>query len=549
MLDDHVNALVLNALNLCAAHFAGQEAVLRIILEVAAAVGRTMGIAARTIETDDVGKQAVVADHVAHIINEIPVEGRRHHVLGGEGRGLDIAQTGAQNGGRQALRAVLVAGAGGLHGSDRHSPVEGIADGRDHFLKGQLIQQLFPIRIIIVLADHVIERQAVVSAQSGHHHRCIVGGIILNILQSGNQLVGQRQLQGLRGPGAFPIVAAQPDNLLFHAVIEIDIRRGELVFNGRAIEGNRIGGGIQLFLRPHKRHVGIAFGVHAVGSGIAFRSEDVVDRVMRIGRHGQIVIAGVQNIGARAVGIIGSQIPLVHINRNGFRAARLQNAGLVKAAQLNGSLFHVVVDVILGVGRLRIDLNGLLARCLAMVGHSNAHFILIGSGIVFHRHVGVAELGVAQTMAKRECNIVAVDKAAGIAGAHNDVFIAGLIILVAHIDAFLIDHIALGAVRNQPEVAGVPGRHKIPHGGRGVVVIAVGVHQRAGGIDLARQNIRHRIGSADAHAADPQTGVDVIGIPLEEIHLQRIRGVEQHNDAPDRAGRLQIVRLGGVNVC
>jgi hypothetical protein len=65
VLHNDVHALVLNALNFRAADFAGKEAVLRVIFEVAAGIGRAVDVRARAVQADDVGPQAVVADYIA----------------------------------------------------------------------------------------------------------------------------------------------------------------------------------------------------------------------------------------------------------------------------------------------------------------------------------------------------------------------------------------------------------------------------------------------------------------------------------------------------
>ena len=47
-----------------------------------------------------------------------------------------------------------------------------------------------------------------------------------------------------------------------------------------------------------------------------------------------------------------------------------------------------------------------------------------------------------------------------------------------------------------------------------------------------------------AHATDPQNRVDAVGIPLKEIHLQRIGGVDQNNDLLENTLILQLLDIG-----
>ena len=130
----------------------------------------------------------------------------------------------------------------------------------------------------------------------------------------------------------------------------------------------------------------------------------------------------------------------------------------------------------------------------------------------------------------------------GIALTHNGVKVSGLVILVAHIDAFLIDHVGRSLIGDLAVKVGILQSNVVVHCRRRQVVVAVGIHQTAGGVDLARQNVGDGIGAADAQTADPQAGVHIVVI--QEVHLQGIGGVDQHHDAGDLALLLQAVRIG-----
>ena len=127
----------------------------------------------------------------------------------------------------------------------------------------------------------------------------------------------------------------------------------------------------------------------------------------------------------------------------------------------------------------------------------------------------------------------------GIALTHNGVEVSGLVILVANVDAFLIDHVGRCLVGDLAVEIGVLQSNVVVHGGRRQVIIAVGIHQTAGGVDLARQDVGDSIGAADAQAADPQAGVHIIVV--QEVHLQCVGGIDQHYDAGDLTLLLQAV--------
>ena len=262
---------------------------------------------------------------------------------------------------------------------------------------------------------------------------------------------------------------------------------------------------------------------------------------MGVGSYGQIVVTGIQNIGLGAVGIVSCQVTLVHQNLNCLSRAGFQNTGLAETDQLHSSLFNLVFLVIVGVGRLGIDLHGLLACHLTVVGHSNSNLKLVGLSVIDYLHITVIKSGIAQSEAEGERHVTSVGIAACVTGAHNKIFVPGLVILVTYIDAFLVDQVGLCIVGDiLAIVTGIGHRNGILHCRRREVVIAVGIHQRTGGIDLAGQDVRHRIGAVSAYTADPQHCIHCIFVFLQEFHLQSIGGVDQHDNGLDLAIRLHL---------
>ena len=161
-----------------------------------------------------------------------------------------------------------------------------------------------------------------------------------------------------------------------------------------------------------------------------------------------------------------------------------------------------------------------------------------------HVEIGVFKGGIGQSVAEGERHHAVVIKVTRIAGAHDGVLIAGLIVFVADVDALLIDHVGAGIGGNFAAlVPRIGDGGEVAHGGGGEVVVAVGIHQRTGGIHPSCQNFRHRIDAGNAHIADPQTGVHAVLIVLQEVHLHRVGGVDEHDETLEGAVLLQGRKL------
>ncbi len=218
----NVHALGLDCGHLVGAHLAGEEAVLGVVLEVAAAVGGAVNIIARAVENSYLSGNAVVADDIADSGHQLGVEGGGHHILRGEGGGVHLVGIGAEEGSRQTLGAVLVTGTGRLNGKDWHSPVKGVADEAHHLVEGQLVEQVIPEGIVVVQADHVVESHAIVGAEGGHVHVLVVVGGVEHQLQVLDESLRQGDGHAC-GPGASPVAAGEVGDRLLNAVVEVDI--------------------------------------------------------------------------------------------------------------------------------------------------------------------------------------------------------------------------------------------------------------------------------------------------------------------------------------
>jgi len=507
-----------------------------------------VNVVAGAVQAGDVGFQAVVADDLADLGHDLGVEGGSHNVLRGEGGGGQLALVVAQQAGGQTLGAVLVTGTGGFHALDGHGPVEGVANQGVHLVEGHLIQQLVPLGIVVVQTDHVVQLDAVLGAEGGHINALVVGRIVADVLQVLLEQLGQGQLDGFGGQGAVPVRAAQPGHGLLNALVQVGVGAGQLVGDGGAVFAGGIGSGVEGVLGPGVGQVGVAVGGHlAVGGlhGVALGSQNVVDSVVGIGGGGEVVVTGVEDVGAGAVGVVGSNVALVDGHGQRLGSARLDHAGLAEADQRNGRLLDAVFLVVVGVGALDIDLHGLFAGHVAGVGDLDGDGVGVIGGIVADVHVADVEVGVAHAVAEGVSHDVAVGVVACVAGAGDEVLVAGLVVLVAHIDAFLVDHVglSLGGHIAALDIAFVGGGGEVPHGGGAEVVVAVGIDQAAGGVDLAGQDLGHGIDAGDAHVTDPQCGVDVVLVVLEEIDLQGVGGVDQQDGLFDGA---VFLHLGNV---
>ena len=543
VLHDDVNTLFLDGGNLVGAHHTGEEAVLGVILKVAAAVRGAVDVVARAVQAGNVGAQAVVADDRADRSHQVGVEGRSHDVLRRKGRGSQLGSAAAQQAGGQALGAVLIAGAGGLDALDRHRPVERIANEGVHLVEGQVVQQVIPLRVVVVEADHVIQGDAIVLAHGRQVHGLVVGGVVADILQVFLQLLGQGQLDGLGGQGTVPVAAAQPGHGVVLAVVQIRVGAGQLVGDGGAVLTDRVGRGVELILSPRIGQVGVAVGGHlAVGGShrIALGSQDVVHGLVGVVGGGEIVVAGIQNVGARAVGVIAGDIALVDVHGNDLGGTGGQFARLAEADQGDGGLLDAVLLVVVGVGALHVELHGALARDCAGVRDLDSDGINVQRVVVVDGHIAELEIGVAQTIAEGVRHNVAVGVVARVARAHDVILIARLVVLVAYIDALLVDHVgaALGRHIAALDIAVVDAGGEIPHGGGAVIVIAVGIDQTAGGVDVADQNLGNGVDAGDAHVADPECGIHVVVVVLQEVDLQGVSGVDEDDDALDLAAFL-----------
>ncbi len=264
----------------------------------------------------------------------------------------------------------------------------------------------------------------------------------------------------------------------------------------------------------------------------------------------KVVIPGVEDIGLRLIGVIACQIVLADRDRKVFRRAR-GDLLFVEAAELHRGLFHPVQAVILGIRRLEVDLHRVLAVNSGVVFHVDTYRQALAR--ILDGKIRVDKIGVAEAVTEGKGDLRAVVKLTRVALTEHIVLVARLKIPVADIDPLLIDDVIQVAFVDTGRCVVLRGSKPVGlrvcvregvvvcHGGRSMVVLEKGIHNPAGGIDLARQDISHRGDAIHAQISDPEHGVKVVIV--DEIQLQRAGGVEQHHDLLEDAlflERLQV---------
>ena len=475
MLGVHIDALGGRALHLGRAQLAGQEAVLGIILKVAAGEGGAVDVHARRVQADDAVGQRLRAEDAAEFLDQRFIPGRTDDDLAREG---DAAQGADQ--GVDAGRAVEVGGRGLADGGDGGRGPAAVEDHGRHVLIAELLQQQLPLGIVPVKTGHVLQREAVVGVDDSG---IAVIDLIGRLLGEGqHHRVGGSLAVDARGRGrARPVGAGDVDRDL--AVLHV----GEMRDGGGLIGGARV---------ALAEDDGLRDGVGAA-----------VDQLMRILHQLDLIVAGLEHIAARAEAVEGGHVLRLEGDGHGLGGAGLKQAGLAEASEHDVRLF----DTALRVGGGVIDLHHVLAGNVAGVRDLHLH----GDGTVA---VGVAldallKARVAQAVAEGVLHgAVVVDEA--VRGRR-------LIVAIADVDALGVLDVVAGAEIAVSKVA------RVPVGGGGGEVVGVGVDQAAGGIDLAGQRAADRVEAHRAGAADPEAGVDAV---LEEAELHRVGGVDEHDD-------------------
>ena len=453
--------------------------------------------------------ELVLADHGAHLGVEVLVVGGGapcSHRIG------DALDAGAGEHLGAAVRAVLVGGAGL---ADALEGLLVVADKAHHVLVGELGEQGLPVGVVVVLAAQVDQLQVggLTKLVCGHGGGVTGAGRVLDGLGHVGDLVGVGEVDGLGGEGASPVGAAQPGDgvELLHGGVLVGVDVIEEVLD---LGAGRLGLGEGLVVRlgagPGGNSLGVALGGHAVGRGLALGGQEVVHGLVRAVGHGKEVVASLEDVGLGLVGIVVGELGLLDVHGHVLGGAGGDEVGLLVAHELDGGHLDAVLAVVVGVGLLEVDGDGVLALHGAGVGHGHLDVkAVVGLG---DAHALVVEGGVGQTVGEGIGHVGAVVEVAGVALAQDLVLVAGLIVAGAHVDALgvhvvaapvgalvvgglpLVDHALdlVGLAVGQAGEVGVDHAEVGHHGVEGVVLID-GVGQLAGGVDLAGEHLHQRV--------------------------------------------------------
>ena len=332
-----------------------------------------------------------------------------------------------------------------------------------------------------------------------------------------------------------------------------------------------VGGGegrvVEAVERPGE-HVARTVGVHAVGGVEALRGEEVVDRFVRAVGGGEEVVALVEDIRLGVGIVVAGEV----FGRNGdlhfYRLVRADFC-LFGVEEHDGGLFNEVVPVIFGVRLLYIQLREEVAVFIGVVGDGDgggdvAVFAQVDGDV---RHF-LRVIEIRDAVAEGVDDLFVVIPGGAVGGAcrgrsverrvGDAVVIAGLIILVADVDAFRLDDVIAAAVRRAAETGGAGSAGidrfvrptgifahfcvyfadvhifiaaEVHHRGSGHVFISVCIGQGAGGVVFAGEHLHDAdalIVVDDAHVAD---GVYFVRAAFGDVaDLHGVAGVEEDDD-------------------
>ena len=169
--------------------------------------------------------------------------------------------------------------------------------------------------------------------------------------------------------GAGPVITGEPGDFVVAAIL-IFVGVGFVEEVGDGVAGIGVFA-IGFFVEVEVEDLGEVlvpcFG-HAVGGRLAFSGEDVIDRVMGIFTHGEVIVAFIEEEGLRAVGVIGSKIAFFDIHGDYFTFPSSEEFRLAKADEIDRGFLYAMGNVIGGIGLLDVDLDRFFARDGAGVG-------------------------------------------------------------------------------------------------------------------------------------------------------------------------------------
>ena len=283
-------------------------------------------------------------------------------------------------------------------------------------------------------------------------------------------------------------------------------------------------------------------GVTALGG------QHIVQCLMCAVADSEVVIARIEDVALCAVGVIGREEVAGHIDRDSL-GCTCGHIDFVIAQQLDRGLFDIVLLVVVGVGGLCVQLHRSLAVPVAGIAHRDGRREGVGVAVVVQLVKAVLIGRVGQTVAEGEADLLGVvpavgrglgaNRGIGVALTEDGVLVAGLVVAVADIDAFVIADkaVACRAGRFAAVVVGV--QTEVFGAGRGQGVGGKGGGGVTGGVDLTGHNADGAGHTVEAGVADPQHSVNIVLI--QPVHLHRKDGVQQDDGFLEFAGILDFL--------
>ena len=590
MLDKDVDAGGLDACSGVAADAAGNEAILGIVLEVTSAEGRAVQVHGRSVSTTHTCQNGLMAVSHALAAGQLGVPGRCNAHSAGE---PGVACKGAVGCLARAVLALLCGFTHAAYSADVPAGVsldldrfgqrglfrQHIPDGKacvgvdghiGHIAAAQLvvaaagrlgIHDLGQVSIGLALYDIVglIPQREVHSgcvdavrrcSGEGHHVVALgIDGAGLGGLDTADVglvgvivAVGAAQVQaGLHA--AVQHLVGSLVGLMLHDALHAacDIITGQIAVQHAAVACGHI---VQRVL------CGDLIRVSSTGTGVVVDdgliqgdSQLCAGCVAAVGiaplvcilLNVKLVFAALQNVAALTKVIKACQCIGVKADDHFLRLTRFQLVGLGKADQNDLGLFQTnaldaeAVGVGL-IGSIHVQLYNVLAGHVTGVGDLDGDGV---GAVSFQRNVAVGDLfgegGVAQAVTEGKLhNLIVAGNAAVLEGQRFECIgikvthaVGGLVVTVADVDAFFV--LVEGLAASVLVIIGVV------EGGVCGHVVCVGVHQTAGGVVASGQQGADANDTSFARVADPQAGIDIVFLRINEAQLHGHSGVDQHD--------------------
>ena len=453
------DALCLHTLGLVGANDVAEVAVLRVILPVTAADRCAVDVAAAVPDFGQTAEGSLNAHDATAGFKQFLVP-----CACGDGLGDPLDAVGTLRNQLTETAVVIGAACGGHGNALNRVGAAGVHQEAGHLVNRQLVDEFIPCVLVLPRNQtHIREGQTIVGPLREVTDFGCIGGLFVPVkIQIFQQRIIHGQGHALYRVGILPVGTGQVGH--FDAVV-VQIGVVKLVGDLHRVihAGHFIGSGVQLGLIPAVYLGGVAVRSHTVRGGVALGCQNVVQCIVGVVTDRQIVVTGAEDVPCRALAVIAGQEVALYGHGDGCFLTRLQHGGLFKADQLDGCLLDLIFLLIAAVRSLCVHLNNTLTGNRTSVLYADADLIHIRVGIKRDALERLVKGRVAQTIAERIDNLIAVrpgiaDRSARgavrIAGTHNGVLIAGFVVLVADVDALGID----GVVENVGAVAIVIGR-------------------------------------------------------------------------------------------